>query len=388
VALNAISDRYDVVLVGGGVIGCGLARELAGRGSRVVLIERAEPGAEASGAAAGMLSPQADSTGRSPFFDLCLVSRELHGVWARELSEEAGIDVGYRRCGILRCSFEGGGRLADAFAWQRTAGLAIEKLDAPAAAARTGGRLSDGIREFLFFPEDGLVDGARLTHALAVSARKRGAEIHTGEAVRRCLLREGRCVGVETQSSVFQGDQVVLAAGAWSGFDASLPFSVPVEPVRGQIVELAADFELPTIVEDDHVYLVPRPGGRVLAGATLERVGFRKEVTAGAVAGLIASATRLVLGLSRAGFVRAWSGLRPGTPDGLPILGPSPIPGLFLATGHFRNGILLAPATARGMADLLSGAEVASFAPFSLSRFSVNSKADAPTVAPTSGVFG
>jgi glycine oxidase len=387
--VNAASDRSDVVLVGGGVIGCALARELAERGARVAVVERAEPGSEASGAAAGMLSPQAESIERTPFFDLCLASRELHRVWARELAGETGIEVGYRRCGVLRCLFdEEAAPLAEAFSWQRSLGLAVEPLDACSAAARTEKRISDAVRGALFFPEDGLVDGARLTHALAVSARARGARIHVGETVRRCLLREGRCVGVETGSGTLSAGQVVIAAGAWSGFDAGLPFSIPVGPVRGQIVELAADFELPTIVQDDRVYVVPRPGGRVLAGATVEHVGFRKEVTAGAVAGLIDSATRLVPGLSRAGFIRAWSGLRPGTPDGLPILGGTPVPGLFVATGHFRNGILLAPATARGMADLLSGATVASFAPFSLSRFPASGSPAATAAAPASGVFG
>ncbi|HMF08697.1 MAG TPA: FAD-dependent oxidoreductase, partial [Thermoanaerobaculia bacterium] len=224
--MSTVFDRCDVVLVGGGVVGCALARELAERGARVAVVERAEPGSEASGAAAGMLSPQAESTERTPFFDLCLASRELHRVWARELAGETGIEVGYRRCGVLRCDFdEEAARLAEAFSWQRAEGLAVEPLDASSAAARTEKRISDGVRGALFFPEDGLVDSARLTHALAVSARARGARIHVGETVRRCLLRGGRCVGVETGSGALSAGQVVITAGAWSGFDTGLPFA-------------------------------------------------------------------------------------------------------------------------------------------------------------------
>ncbi len=375
----------DVVIVGGGVIGCGLARELAGRGARVAVVERAEPAAEASGASAGMLSPQAESRKLDSFFRLCLESRGMHAAWARELADETGIDVGYRQCGILRCAFGGTDRLADGFAWQREIGLPLDALDASAAAGKVGRGLADGVREAVFFPQDGMVDGARLTRALAASAQARGARFHIGESALRCLVRQGRCVGVQTRAGILNAGRVVVAAGAWSGFDASLPFTVPVEPVRGQIVELAADLDLPTIVQDDDVYLVPRPAGRVLAGATVERVGFRKDVTEEGVAALTAAAVRLLPDLSRAAFVRAWSGLRPGTPDGLPILGPTPVPGLLLATGHFRNGILLAPATARGMADVVAGETVASFAPFSFFRFPA---AQTAAAAPASGVFG
>jgi glycine oxidase len=246
----------------------------------------------------------------------------------------------------------------------------VETLDSEELRALAGGRVSPRIVEGLFFPDEAIVDGALLTKALALSAAHRGATILTDSPARRFLLRGGSCVGVETERGPIEADRVVNAAGAWAAFDGTLSFAIPVEPVRGQIVELSLPgVELTTVVQDDDVYLVPRPRGRVLVGATVERVGFRKEVTAAAIAGLIAAAGRLLPDLSDSLFLRAWAGLRPGTPDDLPILGASPIAGLFLAVGHYRNGILLAAVTARGMADLLDGSDVPAFAPFSIDRF-------------------
>ncbi|HEY6065128.1 MAG TPA: FAD-dependent oxidoreductase, partial [Thermoanaerobaculia bacterium] len=159
------------------------------------------------------------------------------------------------------------------------------------------------------------------------------------------------------------------AAGAWASLDPDLPFSIPVEPVRGQIVELAAAGAFPTVLGSEEVYLVPRADGRVLVGATVERVGFRKEVTAEGVARLLAAAIVLAPSLAAARVSDAWAGLRPGTPDGLPLIGESPIRGLYLAAGHFRNGILLAPITALRVADLVTGVGVRDLAPFAPERF-------------------
>ncbi len=380
------ASRFDVVIVGGGLIGCAIAREVAGRGRTVAVVERVQPGAEASSAAAGLLSPQVEAEEPRPFFDLALESRALHELWEQELIAETGSDVGYRRCGILRCSFRKSPTLARSRSWQTQAGLAMEPMSAAEAVSRTGGRLSPDISEAVFFPDEAIVDSALLTRAVAQSAERRGTRIFTETPVRRFRLEGNTCVGVETDAGVLEAAGVVDAAGAWASFDAGLPFAIPVEPVRGQIVELSSARELATVVQDDDVYLVPRRGGRLLVGATVERVGFRKQVTAQAVAGLLTAAIRLVPDLSQAPFVRAWAGLRPGTPDGLPILGPSPITGLFLATGHFRNGILLAPVTARLMADLLTGVEVRGLEPFSIDRFA-HLRDDLAAAPPTTGVF-
>jgi len=379
--------RADVAIVGAGVIGCSLARELAGRGRDVLLIDGRHPGAEASSAAAGLLSPQNEARESNPFFDLGLESRALHASLAEQLASETGIAVGYRRCGILRCTFAEGGRLRREFGWQAEAALGLEFADATAAASRSGGRVSAQIGESLFFPNEAIVDSARLTQALALSAERRGARILRASA-RRFLLRAGVCRGIETDRGPIEAGQTVDAAGAWAGFDSGLPFAVPVVPIRGQMVELQTPGrDLPVVVQSDSVYLVPRAGGSVLVGATVEDVGYRKEVTARGITGLIGAAVALMPDLADATFVRAWAGLRPGTPDEWPILGPTPVPGLFLATGHYRNGILLAPITALLLADVLTGATTRDLAPFSIDRFASRSPSSRLSSSPPR-VFG
>lgn len=363
-----MTKSADVVIVGGGVVGCALARELAGRGASVTVVERAEPGSEASGAAAGLLAPQAEGLPAGPLLDLALESRRLYPKWAEDLALETGIDVGYRRCGILRCSFSGMAELWDSFAWQRDRGLSVERLNAGEISALTGARVTEEARQAIFFPDDGLVDNRRLTRALWVAGERRGVTFATGRTARRVLSRGGRCAGVQTEDGTIEAPRVVNAAGAWAAFDSEFP--VPVDPVRGQIVEIRSPAPgLSIVVESEDVYAVPR-GDSLLLGSTVEHVGFEKQVTAGAVERLIAAAARLLPCLESAPFLRAWSGLRPGTPDGLPVLGRGSLPGLFLATGHYRNGILLAPVTALALADEIAGQSSRDLAPFSIERFS------------------
>ncbi|HWZ85301.1 MAG TPA: glycine oxidase ThiO [Thermoanaerobaculia bacterium] len=363
--------RPDVIIVGGGLIGCALAAELAARGRAVTVIERAEPGAEASGAAAGMLAPQSEARTRDAFFDLTIESRDLYPAWVRGLVEETGVDVGYRKTGLLHCRLEGEAAVARAepFAWQRAAGLSVIERQREDLAAQAGGRLSPRIRDAVFFPDEAVVDPRRLTRAAWLAAVRRGAIVQTGTSVLGFRIEDGVCRGVETEAGPIDAATTVDAAGAWAAFGGRLPVPLPVEPVRGQIVALCLSEPLETIVASDEVYLVPRPDGTVLLGSTAERVGFRKAVTAEAVAHLIGAAARLVPGLGSARFVSAWSGLRPGTPDGLPVLGASPVRGLFFAAGHFRNGILLAPVTARLLADLLTSGPSRDLSPFSIERF-------------------
>lgn len=366
-------ERADVVIVGGGLIGCALAAELAGRGRTVTVVEKAEPGAEASGAAAGMLTPQADAHARDAFFDLALESRDLYASWVPALAGETGVDVAYRRTGFLRCRFEtapAGRGPAAPFAWQREAGLAVLELGHDALAGVAGGGLSPAVRDAVFFPGEAVVDPRRLTRAAWLSAARRGAVVRTGTSVLGFRVEKGVCRGVDTEAGPFEADAVVDAAGAWAAFEGRLPVPVPVGPVRGQIVQLAAaPLRLETIVASDEVYVVPRPDGTVLLGSTVENVGFDKSVTAEGVARLTAAAVRLVPALGSARFLTAWSGLRPGTPDGLPVLGRCAVEGLYFAAGHFRNGILLAPVTARILADLLTGGPVRDLSPYAVERF-------------------
>jgi glycine oxidase len=363
--------RTDVVIVGGGLIGCALAAELAARGRAVTVVERAEPGGEASGAAAGMLAPQSEARARDAFFELSLESRGLYPAWARTLADETGVDVGYRKTGLLHCRFESdGAAAADPFAWQRTAGLSVLARRREELALEAGGRISPEVCDGVLFPDEAAVDPRRLTRAAWLAAVRRGVVVRTGTPVLGFRIEKGTCRGVDTQTGPIEAEATVDAAGAWAAFEGRLPLPLPVEPVRGQIVELSLPAQpLETLVASDDVYLVPRPDGTILLGSTAERVGFHKAVTAEAVGRLIAAATRLVPALGSARFVRAWSGLRPGTPDGLPVLGSSPVRGLFFAAGHFRNGILLAPATARILADLLTGGPFRDLSAFSIERF-------------------
>ena len=362
----------DALVVGGGLIGCAVAAELAARGLRVVVVERGEPGCEASGAAAGMLNPQADAREPSPFFDLALESRELYPEWSRVLREETGIDVGYRRTGYLRCLTGEAPGLEEAraaAAWQWARGLRVEDRTRSALPREVAERLAPEISAALFFPDEAVVDPRKLTRAAWLSAERRGARVLTGVAVRRLLLERGACRGVDTDAGPIEAQTVVDAAGAWAAaFDERV--AAPVEPVRGQIVEIRlAGRPLETVVSSEEVYVVPRPDGTALLGSTMERVGFRRDVTAGAVGRLLGGAQRLLPEIGSARFLTAWAGLRPGTPDGWPLLGASSIEGLVFATGHFRSGILLAPSTARRMADLLTGRSSEGLSPFSVERF-------------------
>lgn len=363
-----MSSRPDVLIVGGGAIGCALARELAGRGAAVTVLERAKPGAEASGAAAGLIAPHAEGLPPGPFFDLAAESRRLYPAWCAELERETGLPVGWTPAGVLRCDLDG---RADFSPWldRRASGFPVEEVDRDGVQRIARGLVSREARGGLFFREDASVDPRRLTRALWESAEKRGVRFVLGAKARRFLVSENRCRGVETDGASFQAGAVVDAAGAWAAFDpATAP--VPVKPVRGQIVRLAGTPPfLPCVVQSADVYVVPRADGSLLLGSTEEDVGFRKEVTARAVAALIDAACRLVPSLARAQFTDAWSGLRPASRDALPVLGPSHLPGLFFAAGHFRNGILLAPVTAVRVADAILEDSGESLAPFSAARF-------------------
>jgi len=363
----------DTLIVGGGLIGCSLASELSERGQRVVVLERGEPGAEASSAAAGMLSPQSDARARDEMFDLGLESLAMYPEWVRRLREETGVDPGFRRTGVLRCAFSDAGResLAADYSWQSSAGLAVEmRTGEELERDRAESGLSAEVAAAVLFAEEAAIEPRRLARAARLLAERRGAEVRSGVGARRFVIERGRCSGVETDEGILTANAVVDAAGAWAAFDLGLPFAVPVRPVRGQIVALRAEGAPPArIACSEDAYVLPRPDGTVIVGSTLETVGFRKAVTAGAVARLIEAAERLVPRLAESRFEDAWSGLRPGTPDGWPILGGSPVRGLYFAAGHFRSGILLAPVTARLVSDAILGEPAARLEAFSIERF-------------------
>jgi len=349
----------EVVCVGAGIMGTALAFVLARRGARVVVLERSVPGAEASSAAAGMLGAQVESHAPGAFTSLCIASRARFGEWATALSRATGIDVEHRVSGILRAAFDGDDAhsVETHAAWQRDAGLAVEIVSA-VRAKEIEPSLADGVKLGAYFPEDGRVDPPRLLSALRIAAERAGAEFRSGALVKRIAVEGGRAVGVDLESGDrIEAPDVVVAAGSWSTLVGGTPLAAgQVQPARGQIVELATPSPITRgVVFGKRAYLSPRDDGRVLVGSTLEFVGYRRGVTAGGVRDLLSGAIDLVPALANADLLRTWSSFRPYTKNGLPIIGASSTPHLWLATGHFRNGILLAPITAEIVAARIAG---------------------------------
>lgn len=346
-----------VVIVGGGVMGCASALELASRGLReIVILERAVPGAEASSAAAGMLAAQVESRNDDELTRF-VRAREAYADWARALREATGIDIGYRRSGVLALARteEELARLRATVERQRAAGLRAEVVDN--SAARTIEReLSDAIVGAAHYPEEAQVDPPQLLRALVVAATRAGVVMRSGTTVAKLVVQSERCVGVElAPHEITKADAVVLAAGSWSSLVPGVPDEVPrIRPVRGQLVMLEErPPRLAIIVFEGHSYVVPRGDGRVICGSTMEDVGHRREATAAGVRGILSAAIAVAPRLGDAELIRTWCNFRPAVMStaGTPLVGASPLPGLFLATGHHRNGILLAKATADAVAD-------------------------------------
>jgi glycine oxidase len=349
------TKRSDVVVVGGGLIGCMIARALAGEGLGVTLVERAKVGREASHDAAGMLAPVAEAEEAGPFLDLCLESRALYPALADELFDEVGGNISYRDEGTFAVAFDEAeeARLYAAAARHAALGLKSEVLS-PGEARHVEPGLSPRVRRVLVVADDHQVDNRRLVEAVALSCFKRGVEILEHTPV-RALVRDaaGTVCGVETTTGRIDAGLVVVAAGSWSNFVAG--FTVPVAPVKGQMLML--DLASPAfrhVLRSERCYLVPRTDGRVLVGATMERVGYDKTVGAGAVGTLLESGREIVPSLAVALGGEAWAGLRPATPDGIPAVGFVE-ERVIAATGHFRNGILLAPVTAEIVRGLATG---------------------------------
>jgi glycine oxidase len=347
-----------VAIVGGGVMGCATALALAGRGVDVVVLERAVPGAEASSAAAGILGAQVELHGRKGDAALFLRARDGWKAWAEALREASGLDVGWRPSGVLRVARTEGERaeLAKEVTWQCDRGLRAELLDG-SAARQLEPELAEDLAGAVHYPDDAQVDPPALLRALmAILSRHPHATVRSGATVERLLVERGRCKGVVLDEGELRAQATVLAAGSWSSLVPGVPAAVPaVRPVRGQIVLLdERPPRLRAIVFGAGGYVVPRGDGRVLCGSTMENVGFRKEVTAAGVHGILASALACVPSLGAAQLAGSWSNFRPHAEAGA-LVGASPLPGLFLATGHHRNGILLAKVTADAVADAVAG---------------------------------
>ncbi|TMC50545.1 MAG: glycine oxidase ThiO [Chloroflexi bacterium] len=343
---------FDVAVAGAGIIGSAVAHACARRGARVLLLDRDQPGAHASGGAAGMLTPSSEADAPGPFLDLARHSLSLWPALAAELLEESGVDPELVLDGVLRVAIDDGDlvRLKERCAWQQAAGLTCRRLD---RAALTGSEpaLASPLAAAAVYPDEGHVQSARAVQALVGAARRWGAEVQSGVEV--VAVDPGGRVRLAGGGTVLAG-AVVIAAGAW----VSRLTALPVRPVRGQLIGVRGLPRLPrhVLVAGRRGYAVAKRDGLVLVGATEEDAGFDARVTVAATEALLQTGRRLLAGFADATLAHSWSGLRPRTPDALPVLGPlpghpGPIP-VLVAGAHFRNGVLLAPATAAGMADL------------------------------------
>jgi glycine oxidase len=369
--MNAMAD---VLVVGGGVIGLAIAREAARSGLSVLLLERGETGCEASGASAGMLAAQLEGHDEGPLARLCLDSRALFPAFLDAVETESGIGVDRRTEGAIEVARGDAAamELERSCRRQRERGLPVELLDA-AALRRAEPALRDDACLGLLLPLEHTLDPPALLRALRVAAERTSVRILTSVEVTRVTTANGRVSGVATAGGAkHAAAQVVIAAGAWSGSIVVDGWTMPrSEPVRGQIVCYRAADLLRHVVATDDCYLVPRGDGRILVGSTMERAGFDRRVTAQGVETLGAAAIALVPALAGAALHGAWAGLRPGSDDGLPLLGPGGPEGLLHAWGHLRNGIVLTPLTARVIAGLLRGeAAGPDLKPFDPRRFS------------------
>jgi glycine oxidase len=374
-------STFDVAIVGGGLIGASIAFELGAEGLRVVILDRQEPGRESSWAAAGMLSPGPDSLEESPLAPLGKESLRLYPEFIAAVEGASGRSTSFLREGTMEIFFgdHAEGERDSLVAAHRRLGLAAEPISAD-AARELERSLGPAARAAAWLPEEAMVDPRLLMEAVLAGAQQRGVEIRSNCAVTSFLNESHndgrRCTGVAAGNESFASKFVVLAAGSYTGtLEKSangFRLCAPTHPVRGQMLALRPKgVSLRRVLRSKKGYVVPRRDGRIVAGSTLENAGFEKHVTPDGLQTIWNAALKLVPELAGAEVVEAWAGLRPGTPDNLPILGPTDIEGLLVATGHYRNGILLAPVTAKLIRDWIVRGQVnLDTKAFSPSRFS------------------
>jgi len=328
-----------VIIVGAGIIGLSLAIELNKQGLRVLLVEKGEPGREASWAAGGMLCDFPIET-TPGLLELATASARMYPEFVHELEDETGLRIDLRSVGTLVLSPTQAYALPGPLAELEPA---LQILNNPEP------------RFTALYIEERSIDPRHLTAAAIAAARHRGIDFSSGDHVLAVEVVDGKASGIRTNKARFTAGMVVNCAGAWAGQIG--PHSFPTRPVKGQMLYVAMPQKemVRHVVRAPDVYLIPRSDGRMLIGTTVEEAGFDKQTVPETILKLRQAALDLVPKLADARILEAWAGLRPGTPDGLPILGATPTPGYFVATGHFRDGILLAPVTARVIAEVILG---------------------------------
>lgn len=356
---NAEVKTWDVIIIGGGIIGLSLGIALRKRGAIVLIVERGEPGREASHAAGGML---VDCPLETPpvLQSLATASASLYPEFAHELELESGMKVDLRGQGTILFPSAENAERDPAFVANHSLPCSLQELE-PALA-----RPHDPV----LYLHERSVDPRGLSAAAWKAAKHRGVDFSSGDEVTSVTLTEGRATGIQTTKTSFHAPKIVNCAGAWSG--QIPPHAFPTRPVKGQMLCLVMPSRdlLKHVIRSPKAYLIPRSDGRLLVGATVEEAGFDKRTDLGTIQRLHKAAIELVAKLADAKILESWAGLRPGTPDALPILGETSTPGYFVATGHFRDGILLAPITAEVMTAIIEGRPPAhDLAAFSPARF-------------------
>lgn len=346
---------WDAIVIGAGIIGLSVARELRRRGFSVLIVERGEAAREASYAAAGMLVGSGEESPPA-LRDLAAESARLYPEFVHELEDESRMKVDFRDVGTI--ALESGP--ATAHSSNTLSASQLRRLEP---------HLSPGdYRPELF--QESSVDPRALGQAAVAACKHRGVDISSRDEVLALEMPSGRVAGVTTKKTIFAAAIVVNCAGAWSGMIP--PIAFPTRAVKGQMLAVAVSEKcaLRHVVRSPDVYLVPRSDGRLLIGATVEEAGYDKRTDADTIHRLYRAALRLMPGLQAAKILEDWAGLRPGTPDALPILGATSVPGYFVATGHYRDGVLLAPITAKIMGQVISGEKTClDIGSFSAKRF-------------------
>ncbi len=364
--------KFDAVIIGGGIIGCTIACELRKEKQKVAVIEKGLPGAEASTAAAGMLAPHAGPRLKTPFFNLLREGLASYPQFVQEVEVETGLETEFRNSGLFYLAFDEDDekKLEEKLAWQRSSNVEAEWVSGSEIRKKEP-LVGANAKRGLYFPEDCQIDNVKLMKAIHVWAKKIGVEFLLGNPVTKILIEGERVQGISIGKDRVESPIVINAAGCWADFDRNLPFEIPVKPARGQIVVLQHRTALFShMLYTRRIYMVTRTDGRIIVGSTVESVGYDKNVTVKGLHKLVRGVIDINPDLGFLAFRESWAGLRPRSKDNLPILGKSPIEGLFLATGHFRNGILLGPLTAQILSRLVLGKKVEhDITPFEISRF-------------------
>lgn len=347
---------YDAIIAGGGLIGSAIALELARSDLRVALFDAQDPGREASWASAGILSPAPENPGMIAMVPFGKASLAMYPEFIELVEELSGIQTGYRANGTVEALFSRHAReeLNTIVALHRGLGLKAEAISAQDARDLEPD-LSEEMEAAVLRPDEASVDNRLLASALIEAANRSGVEIHAGQAV-QAIWREGsECRGAVVRGEQISAKHTIVAAGSFSAQIAGVQKYAPVRPAKGQMVSLRCDSaRIERVLWSERIYVVPRNDGRILCGATVENAGFDKTVTAGGIHANLDAAIELAPILARARVEDTWAGLRPDSPDHLPIIGPTDVGGLLIATGHFRSGVLLTPITAKLIGEFIA----------------------------------